>query len=73
LQQLRRPVNPRSAPLENQGASDHGGLRPDVELTLDVIQGAIAIRLHFLLDRLFDDWIRKLVKLVMSGIGQKKR
>lgn len=43
----------------------------DIELAIDVIQGAIAIRLYFLLDQLSDAWIRKLVRLVMDGIAAK--
>ncbi|MEQ1439024.1 TetR/AcrR family transcriptional regulator [Fontimonas sp. SYSU GA230001] len=44
----------------------------DVELAIDVIQGAIAIRQYFLLDELTDDWIRGLVGLLLHGIGQRK-
>ena len=44
----------------------------DIELAIDVIQGAIAIRLYFLLDRLSEEWIRGLVRLLLDGIGKKK-
>jgi AcrR family transcriptional regulator len=41
----------------------------DIELAIDVIQGAISIRLYFLLDRLSEDWIRGLVQLLLRGLG----
>ncbi|WP_029923425.1 TetR-like C-terminal domain-containing protein [Nevskia soli] len=39
----------------------------DIELAIDMIQGAIAIRLYFLLDTLSEDWIEKLVHTVLQG------
>lgn len=42
----------------------------DIELAIDVIQGAISIRLYFLLDRLSEEWIQGLVRLLLQGIGQ---
>lgn len=55
-------------------AIGRGELPPDtdIELAIDVIQGAIAIRLYFLLDRLSEEWIRGLVRLLLDGIGKKK-
>lgn len=41
----------------------------NIELAIDVIQGAISIRLYFLLDRLREDWIRGLVQLLLRGLG----
>lgn len=41
----------------------------DVEVTVDVIQGAIAIRQLFLLDELKPAWVRKLVRLVVGGVA----
>ncbi|HSW12925.1 MAG TPA: TetR/AcrR family transcriptional regulator [Solimonas sp.] len=41
----------------------------DIELAIDVIQGAIAIRQYFLLDSLRPAWIRQLARLVMGGIA----
>lgn len=41
----------------------------DIELATDVIQGAISIRLYFLLDELREDWIRGLAALLLSGLG----
>jgi AcrR family transcriptional regulator len=41
----------------------------DIELVIDVIQGAISIHLYFLLQPLSDDWIRGLVRLLINGIG----
>lgn len=56
-------------------ALQRGELRKDtdVELTIDVIQGAIAIRLYFLLDRLTDAWISDLVQLVLAGVARRRR
>lgn len=45
----------------------------DVELTIDVLQGAVATRLYFLLDPLTEEWIRKLVRLVCVGIQPPER
>jgi AcrR family transcriptional regulator len=45
----------------------------DVELAIDIIQGAIAIRLYFLLDRITETWIRKLVRVVLKGLGPAMR
>ncbi|MFA5941784.1 MAG: TetR/AcrR family transcriptional regulator [Sinimarinibacterium sp.] len=44
----------------------------DIELAIDVLQGAIAIRQYFLLDELTDKWIRGLVGLLLDGIGPRK-
>ncbi|PTU32560.1 TetR/AcrR family transcriptional regulator [Stenotrophobium rhamnosiphilum] len=44
----------------------------DIELTLDVIQGAVVTRMYFLLEPLTKVWIRKLVRLVTTGVGSKK-
>lgn len=44
----------------------------DIELAIDVIQGAISIRQHFLLAPLSDEWIRGLVQLLLNGIGSRK-
>ncbi len=41
----------------------------DIELAIDVIQGAISIRLYFLLDRLREEWIRGLVQLLLHGLS----
>ncbi len=41
----------------------------DVELAIDVIQGAISIRLYFLLDRLSEKWVRGLVRMLLRGMG----
>lgn len=43
----------------------------DIELAIDVIQGAITVRLYFLLDVLSEAWIRKLVRLVLRGFALK--
>lgn len=58
-----------------RGAIERGEVAPDtnLELAIDVIQGAIAIRSYFLLDELKPAWIRQLVQLVISGIGQRSR
>jgi len=40
----------------------------DVELAIDLIQGAVAIRLYFLLDTLSQEWIEKLVHTVLQGL-----
>ncbi|MDD3765232.1 MAG: TetR/AcrR family transcriptional regulator [Nevskiales bacterium] len=45
----------------------------DVELVIDVLQGAIAIRLYFLLDQVTEDWIRSLVQLIRDGAGRRER
>ena len=42
----------------------------DIELAIDVIQGAIAIRQYFLLEELSAEWIRGLVGLLLHGIGK---
>lgn len=44
----------------------------DIELAIDVIQGAVAIRLYFLLDTLSETWIRRLVRLVIAGLRAQK-
>lgn len=66
----------RRAPLRHvfQHAIRRGELPADtdIELAIDVIQGAISIRQHFLLAPLSDEWIRGLVKLLLNGIGSKK-
>lgn len=41
----------------------------DIELAIDVIQGAISIRLYFLLDQLREEWVRGLVKMLLLGMG----
>jgi AcrR family transcriptional regulator len=41
----------------------------DIELAIDVIQGAISIRLYFLLDQLREQWVRGLVKMLLLGMG----
>lgn len=41
----------------------------DIELAIDVIQGAISIRLYFLLDQLRAEWVRGLVKMLLLGMG----
>jgi AcrR family transcriptional regulator len=41
----------------------------DVELAIDVIQGAILIRMYFLLDQLSPRWIRGLVQLLHRGFA----
>lgn len=51
-------------------AITRGELPPDtdIELAIDVIQGAISIRLYFLLDQLSEDWVRSLVKMLLLGM-----
>lgn len=73
LSHLLVPVNEqRRAPLRKvvELAIERGelGADTDVELLLDVIQGAIAIRLYFLLDTLDERWIRALVQLLIHGL-----
>ncbi|SEP89940.1 transcriptional regulator, TetR family [Solimonas aquatica] len=73
LSHLLVPVNERRrAPLRKlvELAIERGELatHTDVELLLDVIQGAIAIRMYFLLDKLDERWIRGLVQLLMEGL-----
>lgn len=73
LSHLLVPVNERRrAPLRKlvELAIERGELatHTDVELLLDVIQGAIAIRMYFLLDKLDERWIRGLVQLLMAGL-----
>lgn len=67
----------RRAPIRHvlQHAVEQGELSADtnIELVIDTIQGAIAIRLYFLLDTLSDDWIHGLVQLLLDGTGKKKR
>ncbi len=45
----------------------------DVELVIDVLQGAIAIRLYFLLDPVTEDWTRGLVRLIRDGAARRRR
>lgn len=56
-------------------AIQRGELAPDtdIELVIDLIQGAISIRQHFLLERITRAWVRKLVKLLLAGIGNPTR
>ena len=65
----------RRAPIRHvlNHAIRRGELPQDtnIELAIDVIQGAISIRLYFLLDRLTEDWIRGLVHLLLHGLGLK--
>jgi AcrR family transcriptional regulator len=74
---LKQVNDQRRAPVRQiiQRALERGELSTDtdVELTIDIIQGAIAIRLYFLLDRLTDRWIRKLVQVVLQGIAKRRR
>lgn len=67
----------RRTPIRHvlQHAIQRGELAADtnVELVIDTIQGAISIRLYFLLGTLSDDWIHGLVQLLLNGIGKKKR
>src|SRR3546814_2581823 len=66
----------RRAPIRHvlQHAIKRGELTADtnIELVIDVIQGAISIRLYFLLDALSTDWIHGLVQLLLDGISKKK-
>lgn len=41
----------------------------DVELAIDMIQGALAIRLYFLLDPPSPNWIRQLGQRILYGFG----
>lgn len=74
---LTRVNDRRRAPIRHvlQHAVERGELAADtnIELVIDTIQGAIAIRLYFLLDTLSDDWIHGLVQLLLNGTGRKKR
>lgn len=45
----------------------------DLELAVDVIQGAIAIRLYFLLDTIDAAWIRRLARMIVGGLAPKER
>jgi AcrR family transcriptional regulator len=73
---LTRVNDRRRAPIRDvlQHAIARGELSADadIELIIDAIQGAISIRLYFLLDELSDDWIRGLVDLLLKGVGTKK-
>lgn len=76
LSHLLVPVNERRrAPLREviQQAIARGELSADsdVELMVDVIQGAISIRLYFLLDRLSETWMRGLVRLLLDGAHRR--
>ncbi|WP_169518345.1 TetR/AcrR family transcriptional regulator [Solimonas variicoloris] len=66
----------RRAPLRHviQQAIARGELPDDsdAELLIDVIQGAISIRLYFLFDALSEDWIRKLVRLLLDGVRPRR-
>lgn len=68
--------NRRRAPIRAvlRRAIERGELAADadIELTIDVIQGAISIRVYFLLDPLTDDWIAGLVRLLIHGIGGRR-
>lgn len=45
----------------------------DIELAIDLIQGAIAIRTYFLLDDLTEAWMRRVLRVVLRGLGAKAR
>lgn len=64
----------RRAPIRHviRQAVDRGELPADtdVELIIDMIQGAISIRLYFLLDQLSETWIRGLVCLLLNGASR---
>lgn len=73
---LIRVNEQRRAPIRHvlHHATDRGELPrdTDIELAIDVIQGAVAIRQYFLLEQLTDDWVRGLVGLLLRGIGANK-
>ncbi len=74
---LTRVNEQRRAPIRHvlKQAIHRGELAADtdIELAIDVIQGAISIRLYFLLDPLRDEWIRGLVQLLLNGFGRRPR
>lgn len=47
--------------------------RTDLEMAIDFIQGAIAIRSLFLLEELKPAWAKKLARTIVSGIGAVRR
>lgn len=51
-------------------AIQRGELPPetDVELAIDLIQGAMAIRLYFLLDPPTEGWMRRVLRTVLGGL-----
>ena len=51
-------------------AVQRGELPPDtdVELAIDLIQGAMAIRLYFLLDEPSEAWMRRVLRTVLGGL-----
>lgn len=65
----------RRAPIRHviQQAMARGELPADtdIELIIDVIQGAVSIRLYFLLDQLSEAWIRGLVRLLLDGTNRR--
>ncbi|HZP88535.1 MAG TPA: TetR/AcrR family transcriptional regulator [Burkholderiales bacterium] len=74
---LIRVNDQRRGPMRQivQRAVERGELRRDldVELAIDVIQGAILIRMYFLLDRLTPRWIRGLVDMLHEGFSKARR
>lgn len=45
----------------------------DLELAIDVIQGAVTVRIYFLLESLTEEWVSKLIHLVTVGIGAPQK
>ncbi|TDU23221.1 TetR family transcriptional regulator [Panacagrimonas perspica] len=52
-----------------------GELPPDtdIELAIDLIQGAVAIRIYFLLENPDELWMRRLLRVVLAGLRAKPR
>lgn len=67
--QRRRPIR-----KVLRHAIDRGELPADtaIELVIDAIQGAISIRLYFLLDTLSKEWIRGLIRLLLDGVRARQ-
>ena len=61
----------RPARVLLEHARDRGELprRTDVELLLDVLTGAVYGRLRECPDPLEADWVRRVIRLVLSGVG----
>lgn len=74
---LIRVNNRRREPLRSvlHRAIARGEVAPetDIELAIDFIQGAIAVRALFLLEDLSPDWSRSLAHMLKSGIAAKPR
>ncbi len=66
-----REMHRRPARVLLEHARDRGELprRTDVELLLDVLTGAVYGRLRECPDPLEADWVRRVIRLVLSGVG----